>query len=50
MVLLGNILAGILAGIAGTLLCGIGVFVTTALYQVIMGHLYGQAYLQSSAV
>ena len=50
MVLLGNILAGILAGIAGTLLCGIGVFVATALYQVIMGHLYGRAYLQSSAV
>lgn len=47
MALVGNIVAGILAGIIGTILCGIGIVFTTALYQVVMGHLYGQAYIAS---
>jgi hypothetical protein len=49
LALIGNIVAGILASIIGSIACGIGVFITTAMYQVIMGHFYGQAYLAAKA-
>lgn len=47
MVLLGSIVAGMLASIVGTLACGVGVIFTMAYYQAVMGHFYGQAYLEA---
>ncbi len=47
MVLLGTMLAGLLAAFVGTLACGIGIIFTMAYYQAVMGHFYGQAYLEA---
>ncbi len=49
LVLVGSMVAGLLAGIVGTLACGIGVVFTMTLYQAVMGHFYGQAYLAAGA-
>jgi hypothetical protein len=49
LVLVGTIVAQILAGIVGGIACGIGVIFTTALYQAIAGHFYGQAYRAATA-
>ncbi len=48
MVLLGSILAGLIASL-GVILCVIGVLFTSALAYVIMAHLYGQAYNVATA-
>jgi hypothetical protein len=45
-VLLGSILAGFVASL-GTILCVVGVLLTAAYAQAVMGHLYGQAYLEA---
>ena len=49
LVLVGSMVAGFLASIVGTLACGIGVIFTMTLYQAVMGHFYGQAYLAAGA-
>ncbi len=49
LTLVGTMLAGLLAGIVGSLACGIGIIFTMAYYQVVMGHFYGQAYLEANA-
>lgn len=48
MVLLGGIVASLLASIVGAIACGIGIIFTMAYYQVVLGHFYGQAYLQAA--
>ncbi len=48
LVLLGNLIAGILASL-GVIACIIGVFFTSAYAAAINGHLQGQAYLLASA-
>jgi hypothetical protein len=47
VVLLVSMLAGILAAIAGTILCGIGLFVTALYAQLVMAYLYGNLYLKA---
>ena len=47
--LVGTILASLLAGIVGGIACGIGLIFTMAYYQAVMGHFYGQAYLEANA-
>lgn len=47
MALVGTLAAGLVASIVGSLACGVGILFTMAYYQVVMGHFYGQAYLQS---
>jgi hypothetical protein len=47
LTLLGVIVAGFIAGL-GSIACVIGVFATLAYAQAIMGHLYGQAYLEAT--
>jgi len=47
MVFLGVIVAGFIAGL-GSIACGIGVLATIAYAQAIMGHLYGQAYVEAT--
>ena len=49
LTLVGTFAAGLLAGIVGTLACGIGIIFTAAYQQLVTGHFYGQAYLQSEA-
>lgn len=49
LTLVGNFAAGLAASIIGGLACGIGVFFTMTLYQAVMGHFYGQAYVAASA-
>lgn len=49
LVLVGSVVAGFAASLIGSLACGIGVFFTMTLYQAVMGHFYGQAYLASGA-
>lgn len=49
LTLVGTAVAGLVAGIVGGIACGIGVFLTMAWYQAVMGHFYGQAYLAGSA-
>lgn len=48
MVLLGSILAGLIAGL-GVILCAIGVIFTSALAYAIQAHLWGQAYNEAMA-
>jgi hypothetical protein len=50
LAILGTMAAGLLAGIVGGIACGVGIIFTMAYYQVVMGHLYGQAYRQAGAV
>jgi hypothetical protein len=45
---LGTAAASMLAGIVGGIACGIGIVFTMAYYYAVMGHLYGQAYLEAS--
>lgn len=47
LTLLGVIVAGFISGL-GSIACVIGVFATLAYAQAIMGHLYGQAYLEAT--
>lgn len=47
LALLGIIVAGFVAGL-GTIVCVIGMFATLVYSQAIMGHLYGQAYLEGT--
>jgi hypothetical protein len=47
--LVGTVLASLLAGIVGGIACGIGIIFTMAYYQAVMGHFYGQAYLEAQA-
>jgi hypothetical protein len=47
VVLLVSILAGIVASIAGTILCGIGLFATMLYAQLVMAYLYGNLYLKA---
>jgi hypothetical protein len=47
--LVGTVLASLLAGIVGGIACGIGIIFTMAYYQAVMGHFYGQAYLEANA-
>ena len=49
LVLLGNLVAGMAASIIGGIACGIGVIFTMTLYQAVMGHFYGQAYVAAGA-
>jgi hypothetical protein len=49
LTLVGTMIAGLLAAIVGGIACGIGIIFTMAYYQAVMGHFYGQAYLQGSA-
>lgn len=49
MVLLGSIVASLLASVVGGIACGVGIIFTMAYYQAVMGHFYGQAYLEASA-
>jgi hypothetical protein len=49
LTLVGNMVAGLLAAIVGSLACGVGLIVTMAYYQVVMGHFYGQAYREANA-
>lgn len=46
---LGTFVAGFLASFVGTIACVIGIIFTMAYYQAVMGHFYGQAYLESTA-
>ena len=48
IVLLGYLAAGFLAPL-GSILCLVGVFLTTAYAMAVEGHLLGQAYLQGTA-
>ncbi len=43
----GTMIAGFAASLIGSVLCGIGVIFTMAVYFPVMGHLYGQAYRQA---
>jgi hypothetical protein len=45
--LLVSMLAGIAASIAGTILCGIGLFATTFYAQLVMAYVYGNLYLKA---
>jgi len=47
--ILGIIIAGFIAGL-GSIACGVGVLATGAYANAMMGHLYGQAYKQSTGV
>lgn len=47
LTLLGVMVAGFVAGL-GTIACVIGMFATLVYSQAIMGHLYGQAYLEAT--
>jgi len=47
LTLLGIMVAGFVAGL-GTIACVIGMFATLVYSQAIMGHLYGQAYLEAT--
>lgn len=47
IVVLGTIVAGIVAPL-GAIACGIGVMLTYAYSQAVMGHFYGQAYVQAT--
>jgi hypothetical protein len=49
LVLLGTLAASLLASTLGGLACGIGIIFTMAYYQAVMGHFYGQAYLEAGA-
>lgn len=48
LTLVGTFVAGLLAAIVGTLACGIGLLFTAAYQQLVTGHFYGQAYLEST--
>lgn len=48
LALLGNLLAGLIAGL-GVILCVIGVVLTNAYAQAVIGNLNGQAYLQATS-
>ncbi len=48
LALIGNILAGFIAGL-GVILCAVGVVLTMAYSQAIIGHLNGQAYLEATS-
>ncbi len=47
LTLVGTLIASLLASIVGGIACGIGIIFTMAYYQVVMGHFYGQAYLEA---
>jgi hypothetical protein len=47
IVLLVTILAGLLASVAGLILCGIGLFATSFFANLVIGHLYGSLYRQA---
>jgi hypothetical protein len=47
LTLLGTIVVSTLASIVGGIACGIGIIFTMAYSQVVMGHFYGQAYLEA---
>ncbi|MBN1246189.1 MAG: DUF4013 domain-containing protein [Anaerolineae bacterium] len=49
LTLVGTFVAGMLAALVGTLACGVGLFFTAAYQQLVTGHFYGQAYVQSAA-
>jgi hypothetical protein len=49
LTLIGALLAATLASLLGSLACGVGIIFTMAYQQVVTGHFYGQAYLESSA-
>lgn len=44
----GTLVASFAASLIGSIACGIGVIFTMAIYFPVMGHLYGQAYRQST--
>jgi hypothetical protein len=48
LALIGNIIAGFIAGL-GVILCAVGVVLTMAYSQAIIGHLNGQAYLEATS-
>lgn len=49
LVLLGGLVAGFIAPL-GTIACGIGVILTATYSMAILGHLYGQAYLEAKGL
>jgi len=49
LTLVGTMVAGMAAGLVGSIACGVGVFFTMAIAQAITGHFYGQAYRQAAA-
>lgn len=49
LTMVGVIVVALLAGMVGSLACGIGLIFTAAYQQAVTGHFYGQAYLQGSA-
>jgi hypothetical protein len=49
IVLLVTILAGLLAVVAGLILCGIGLFATSFFANLVIAHLYGSLYAQSKS-